>query len=118
MNALAYDWATALMPPPRTDTPIRVQRSRAHGWRKPAGCIYVGRPNVCGNPFPVSIYGHERAVELFERWVEYKLSAQEMFTLEHCLGPHVSLQTARLWLKAKLPDLRGHDLCCWCPSKD
>ncbi|MCF1502933.1 DUF4326 domain-containing protein [Afifella sp. H1R] len=34
--------------------PRRIQRSRAKGWRMPAGAIYVGRPSRFGNPFPVS----------------------------------------------------------------
>lgn len=35
-------------------TPIRIQRSRAKGWRMPEGTIYVGRPGPWGNPFPVT----------------------------------------------------------------
>lgn len=31
--------------------PIRVQRSRAKGWKMPANTVYVGRPTVWGNPF-------------------------------------------------------------------
>lgn len=32
--------------------PIRIQRSRAKGWRMPPNTIYVGRPGRFGNPFP------------------------------------------------------------------
>lgn len=32
--------------------PPRLQRLRAHGWRLPAGAVYVGRPSKWGNPFP------------------------------------------------------------------
>src|SRR5581483_2823660 len=31
----------------------RIQRSRAKGWRMPAGAIYVGRPTKWGNQFKV-----------------------------------------------------------------
>lgn len=96
--------------------PTRVQRSRAHGWKKPSGCIYVGRPTVFGNPFPVAVFGAERAVELFARWADGKMSPEEMRAHEKALGPpYVSLKAARAWLIARLPDLRGQDLCCWCP---
>lgn len=33
--------------------PVRIQRSRAKGWRMPSGAIYVGRPTQWGNPFRV-----------------------------------------------------------------
>ena len=33
--------------------PVRIQRSRAKGWKMPAGAIYVGRPTKFGNPFHV-----------------------------------------------------------------
>lgn len=33
--------------------PRRLQRSRAAGWRMPADAVYVGRPTVWGNPFPL-----------------------------------------------------------------
>jgi hypothetical protein len=102
-----------LMMTPRA--PVRVQRSRAHGWRKPAGCIYVGRPTVWGNPFSVAVHGAARATELYRRWVDGNLTTDELNTLQHCLGPHISLITARKWLLARLPELRGQDLCCWCP---
>jgi hypothetical protein len=34
--------------------PQRLQRSRAKGWRMPAGAVYVGRPTRWGNPFTVT----------------------------------------------------------------
>lgn len=33
--------------------PRRIQRRRAAGWRMPEGAVYVGRPTIYGNPFPV-----------------------------------------------------------------
>jgi hypothetical protein len=30
---------------------VRIQRSRAKGWRMPPGAVYVGRPSAWGNPF-------------------------------------------------------------------
>jgi hypothetical protein len=31
----------------------RIQRQRTKGWRMPEGAIYVGRPSVWGNPWPI-----------------------------------------------------------------
>lgn len=33
--------------------PKRIQRRRTKGWRMPEGAVYVGRPSLWGNPFPV-----------------------------------------------------------------
>jgi hypothetical protein len=33
--------------------PIRIQRRRTKGWRKPSGAIYAGRGSRYGNPFIV-----------------------------------------------------------------
>lgn len=78
----------------------RVQRKRTKGWRMSEQSdneiVYVGRPTVFGNPF-------DNVLD-FRLW----------------LGPHgerlfPSLATKRLLLLARLEQLRGKDLCCWCP---
>lgn len=33
--------------------PVRIQRRRVLGWRKPDGAVYVGRGSLWGNPFAV-----------------------------------------------------------------
>ena len=40
-------------------TPIRIQRKRTKGWRMPPNTVYVGRPTIWGNPFPV---GHSKGI--------------------------------------------------------
>lgn len=67
--------------------PVRIQRKRVPGWRQPPGAIYVGRPTVWGNPFK----GPE-AVEEYRKWV-----------------------TALPLARKAVQELRGKDLCCWCP---
>ena len=98
--------------------PVRIQMSRAKGWRKPEGAIYCGRPGLLGNPFPVDIYGQAGAVDLHRRWLASEMSTREMSGLSRCDRwsdpPPVSLVTLRAWVKEKLPELRGHDLGCWC----
>lgn len=38
-------------------TPRRIQRSRAAGWRMPAGAVYVGRPSKWGNQYVLERWG-------------------------------------------------------------
>jgi hypothetical protein len=92
--------------------PSRIQRSRAKGWRMPPGAIYVGRPTRFGNPFPVDIYGRDRAVDLFRRWMLGPMSMEELSTLSHY--PEGSMVMERRVMRAAIPVLRGHDLSCWC----
>jgi len=88
-------------------TPVRIQLRRTKGWRKPEGAIVVARPSRWGNPFRVGEVIHRgpawsgreelvrdaaHAVQLYRRWI---------FTCAHILS--------------HLPELRGHDLACWCP---
>jgi hypothetical protein len=99
-------------------SPQRIQMRRTKGWRKPAGAIYCGRPGLLGNPFPVDVYGQEEAVALHRRWLD-GMSAREMAGLSRCDAwsdpdRHVSLVTLRQWVLEKVPELRGHDLGCWC----
>ena len=49
--------------------PRRHQCKRVKGWRKPEGAIYVTRPGIFGNPFPVDIYGQPVAAELHRQWL-------------------------------------------------
>jgi hypothetical protein len=124
-------------------TPRRIQRKRTKGWRMPDGAVYVGRPTVYGNPFPIEgewITGAARAfgyptgptflrgaaVALYRWW----LTGQEPVQgLEGTTGYRVSLTEGHngggAWLEGtgvidlpKRPDLaplRGRDLACWCP---
>jgi hypothetical protein len=84
----------------------------------PSGCIYVGRPMLYGNPFPIDVYGAEKAVDLYDRWLNGPMSMDELSKLSRCdrWGGEVDvpLMAVRRWLLDALPALRGHDLCCWC----
>jgi hypothetical protein len=99
--------------------PVRIQRSRAKGWRMPEGATYVGRPTVFGNPFPVDVYGQDGAVDRFRRWLVTGMSTYEMSTCSRCdpwsgRSDPPSLVIVRRWLLDELPKLRGRDLACWC----
>ena len=94
--------------------PKRIQRSRARGWKMPAGALYVGRPTHWGNP----LVGHG-AAEAFWFWVARRTvtlrEAVDVFNADGfdvlILDGYEPTQTA-----AGLPldELRGRDLVCWC----
>jgi hypothetical protein len=101
--------------------PRRIQLSRRKGYRKPEGAIVVTRPTRWGNPFRRDYDGHEfrggvylwgvpmsaaedaLLVRAFSEWLAGRLFADDEV-----------LEPRRCWILDHLPDLRGHDLCCWC----
>lgn len=95
--------------------PDRVQRKRTKGWKMPPNTVSVTRPGVFGNPFPVDVYGQDRAVDLFRRWLCGNMSMEE---LSHCSTCHsfgdISMVTLRRALLDSLPQLRGKNLACYC----
>ena len=96
--------------------PVRIQLSRAKGWRMPKNTISVARGpgRVFGNPFTVADavdvarVRPERAqafvVACFAAWLRGDRS--------NWMGPE-SDAAAELIL-ARLPELRGKNLACWC----
>lgn len=83
--------------------PKRIQRKRTKGWRMPEGAVYVGRPTIFGNPFKVGNGTTPMcAVKQFKLWLAgYKGSG----------GGGLR----RLSMLARIDELRGKDLACWCP---
>ena len=84
--------------------PIRVQLSRAKGWKMPPNTVKVDRSTVWGNPYrvgeklldttpPISA---ETAVQLFSAWIEGEASQHG--------------QTVQSFLST----IRGKNLACWC----
>ena len=96
--------------------PIRIQRLRTPGWRMPETAIYVGRPTRVGNPYkPVSLGGGV-----------YGISRQPWWRGTYAEALNLSVHNYRMWLDSLSPwqqatllaQLRGFDLCCWCPLVD
>jgi Domain of unknown function (DUF4326) len=95
--------------------PVRIQRKRTAGWRTPEAAIYVGRPTIWGNPFgwleARDEYGisdeeaRSTVAGIYRDWLT--MTEPERFS-EH-------LRTARVAILSSLAELRGRDLCCWCP---
>lgn len=80
--------------------PDRIQLRRSKGWRKPADAIVCTRPGRFGNPFK----GPD-AVDRFRA------------SLAACLRSHArrSQPVEMRRIVEQLEQLRGHDLCCFCP---
>lgn len=92
-------------------TPTRITLSRAKGWRKPDGAIVVSRPSIWGNPFAIKDaresgyeYAAKMAMQAFDDWLHGDNWA---------CGSDIYADRRTLIL-SRLPELRGHDLCCWC----
>ncbi|MFC8732156.1 DUF4326 domain-containing protein [Luteimicrobium sp. NPDC057192] len=92
-------------------TPQRIQLRRTKGWRKPEGAIVVARPSRWGNRFVVGseyednsgrrfVRTAEDAVRDYRRWLTRSGMVDAILARKH------------------LPELRGHDLACWCKPGD
>ena len=92
-----------------THKPKRIQLSRKKGWRKPEGAVVVSRPSGFGNPFKID--EHRTAAECVELYTR-------LFQGYASLG--VGISPADQWkyrnyVIDRLSEIRGKDLCCWCP---
>lgn len=84
-----------------SDNPIRVQLSRAKGWRMPPNTVKVDRTTKWGNPHT----GYEtraQAADAFRRWLNGEFADW-------------LLPVARLRILREVQSLRGKNLACWCP---
>ena len=98
-----------------SDKPIRIQLSRAKGWRMPQNTLKVDRSTRWGNPFTVA-----DCREAGYRGTDAELSARcvEAFRVwlagsdRDWMGPQS--EAAREAILARLPELRGRNLACWC----
>ena len=77
----------------------------------PAGAARITRGTRWGNPFPVAIYGRDRALDLYRGWLGGDQAAIDEVRTAGCrlrlYGPAL--------LTAARTDLAGSDLACWCP---
>lgn len=87
--------------------PIRIQRSRAKGWRMPANTISVSRPSEWGNPFIVGEVDHVTGERIGDRAHAVRLFEQRWF--------NSGADWQGVMLDAARAALRGHNLACWCP---
>ena len=76
----------------------RIQRKRTRGWRKNENTVYVGRPTRWGNPFVV----------------DEKIGMTPMLA-QYGYRSNLLLGRLPVMLRDVKRELRGKDLCCWCP---
>ncbi|GAW54714.1 DUF4326 domain-containing protein [Nocardioides sp. PD653] len=128
---------------PANVAPRRVQRRRTAGWRMPDGAVYVGRPTVFGNPAVIErgralgdrgrwlvwagdvgpliasvsseAEARAEAVAFFRRWLGSPSGVVERSTTTGAADLSWAYSASHERLRARLADLRGHDLACWCP---
>jgi hypothetical protein len=94
--------------------PKRIQRRRTKGWKMPENCVCVTRPTVFGNPWQ-----WRKAREAGYCGTDDELKAfavqiyREWLTNNARHGHGHDEQLAKLL--ARIKELRGKDLACWCP---
>ncbi|MFC9332081.1 DUF4326 domain-containing protein, partial [Kitasatospora sp. NPDC057015] len=93
--------------------PVRTQRRRTKGWRKPEGAVIVSRPSRFGNPCRVGLMQemgyddpHAAAAANYETWLRGNRYD----------APTDDADQRRERILADLPTLRGRDLACTCQS--
>jgi len=98
--------------------PVRIQRKRTKGWRMSEGAIYVGRPSIYGNPFPVGIRVSVPTLNGTKAWNATADLVKVMFRLwakrETVEPNNHAAAHVRLMAALERGDLRGKDLVCWC----
>jgi hypothetical protein len=94
---------------------LRVQRSRAKGWRMPAATIFVGRPTKWGNPYTLLEWELPLALELYERSVTGYWSPGGIpdEKIDRAYQLHTAFRK-RFFSLEETRNLRGWHLACWC----
>jgi hypothetical protein len=97
-----------------TGMPVRIQRKRTKGWKRPEGAEYVGRPSKWGNRFvvnptrdPEGFYAdYRKNVDLWDSW--------PLADAQTAVRAFREMQ-AGMYEPNEIAELRGKDLMCWCP---
>ena len=101
--------------------PIRVQLSRAKGWRMPANTVKVDRTTGFGNPFPIAkLKTRSCGVDSF-KWLVGTWTGPAMWILDTPEeAARVSVVAFLEWARRgdiadrAAIELRGKNLACWC----
>jgi uncharacterized protein DUF4326 len=104
--------------------PQRIRRSRAAGWRLPAGAVYVGRPTRWGNPFKIG-EPVPRESPLFPYLLRAIPTGARLGLLPRLIPYRAqTVVDAYGWWFIEQPglmlsvreELGGRDLVCWCAT--
>lgn len=98
--------------------PVRIQRRRTPGWRKPENAVIVSRPSRFGNPFTIRqaieaemTDPRSTVTQLFSEWLRVGTEGG-WYEETYRIGKQVF---DRRRVLAELHTLRGKDLACTCP---
>ena len=80
--------------------PIRVQRKRTKGWRKPENTRCVTRPGKFGNPFGTA--------RKFRDWMERLTDGHPSPPLDSAEAKHMKR------IADEIDELKGSNLACYC----
>jgi hypothetical protein len=105
-------------------SPTRIRLSRRKGWRLPKDTVRVSRPGPFGNPWSVrecartldltENAARHQVVQWFKEWLALANDHESLSDLGHFGGT----REAHATLHARLPELRGRNLACWCRLDD
>jgi hypothetical protein len=87
--------------------PRRIQLRRTKGWRLPPGAVVVSRPGPFGNPWTV-----EAARKAGFTGTDAEVAALCASLFRNGMRQRLPVCEPIL---ARLHELRGRDLACWCP---
>lgn len=98
--------------------PDRITLSRAKGWRMPENTVVVSRPSIWGNPWKLTEFyrpGRNTPQEAQAEAVRMFRAAVGGFVSNgaYC-APRAHPDSRIGVILARLPELRGKNLACWC----
>jgi hypothetical protein len=93
----------------KMNTPQRIQRKRAKGWKMPENTVYVGRSTKWGNPWRAATPHINGKIEK-TLYVKNQAAAAQRYK-EYILKWGVQLHI----IDAAIRELKGKNLACWCP---
>lgn len=108
--------------------PVRIQRKRTKGWKMPPDTVYVGRPTAFGNPVVCTPHGCELkpcgccpeyrcCVKVFREYVTSGIEKRQSHTGSFAIAcDALAGYPRRDEIVRRLPELRGKNLACWCPT--
>jgi hypothetical protein len=100
--------------------PVRVQLSRAKGWRMPPNTVKCARPSRWGNPFPVKEFGLFLSLALFENamrgfWSPSLFDGAQDLDIDLAYRLHCEFRKRHGHQpEAHVRELRGQNLACFC----
>lgn len=91
-------------------TPVRIQLSRAKGWRMPPNTVKVDRSTQWGNPFTIAAYRESGRTGSKETAAQVCVEAYRAWLQ----GEHHWAHGGALPKRPDLRGLKGKNLACWC----